>query len=302
MSADTSLKNILLLTDFSELSDNALHTAIAMCKRHGATLHMLHIIETSFIVGPTDPNASAFYMIPEPHQNGKEDLLQLENEIHEKYGINVRSYIEAGSLSDIIRNKVPEFGCELIVMSSDEVSGIKEFFFGSKAFAIIKNTNIPVLTIPGDTKIKDFKKILFPIRVVHGILDKYDLIEPIIEKNNATLSIVRLLMTKEIKKQPDMEGEINWLFKILRDNNTKHSTEFHTCRNYAKKVLEIAISEKADLIAINASLNHEWQHFFSRPYAQQIVNHSKIPVLTIRQTKDASPLFYSSSREIKPAY
>lgn len=50
----------------------------------------------------------------------------------------------------------------------------------------------------------------------------------------------------------------------------------------ASEVLETAAREETDLIAITASLDYDIRDFFIGPYTQQIVNHAKVPVLSIR--------------------
>jgi len=42
------IKNILVPVDFGENALNALETAIAIAKLHGATLHLLHVVDNSF--------------------------------------------------------------------------------------------------------------------------------------------------------------------------------------------------------------------------------------------------------------
>ncbi len=276
------LKNILVPTDFSDQSANALSTAIAMCKRHHAVLHLLYVTESSVFVSPRDVNMAAMYLIPEMEEKGAEHLARCKKSIKEKYGISVQSYLESGYPADCIRKKALELNCELIVMGSHGGSGFREFFIGSNAFHVIKNTTIPVLTIPGKKKVKEFKKILFPIRVSKGVMDKYDFIEPIIEKNKATLIIAGLSLPGEPYKLGPLDEEIRRLGKSLRSSNTQFKSEHYVCKNYAKKVLQLAKKENVDLIVINASLDHKWQQFFIGPYTQQVVNHSRVAVLSIR--------------------
>jgi len=199
-----------------------------------------------------------------------------------KADIEFKTILEFGYPADIIRDKAIELSIDLIVMGTHGASGAREFFLGSNAYNVIKNTNIPVLTIPGKKKVKEFKKILFPIRAANGILEKYNFIAPLIEKNQAELVILGLSLESEIFNMEDRRNEIFELGRRLGLNDTSFRSQFFICKNYAKKVLEIARKEKADLIAINASLDYNWRQFFVGPYTQQVVNHSKIPVLSYR--------------------
>ena len=65
-------------------------------------------------------------------------------------------------------------------------------------------------------------------------------------------------------------------------NNEFISYEIQPCSNIAEKVLQVAAQRNDDIIIINATLDAEWYKFFSGSYTQQIVNHSKIPVLSVK--------------------
>lgn len=292
----TTIKNILVPTDFSGLSVNALTTAVAMCKRHDATLHLLHVVETRFLIAPPEANMAAIYVIPQLEKTGAEQLDLLEKKIKAKQNVTIKTHIEFGVPSNSIRDKAIDLNCDLIVMGTHGASGFREFFIGSNAYSVIKNTSIPVLTIPGNKKVRDFRKILFPVRRNKGVLHKFNFIEPIIEKNNAELIIVGLSIAGEIDQPYDSNEEMKQFSQILGLANTDFTTQFFVCRNYARKVLEVAKKEKVDLIVINASLDYKWRQFFVGPYTQQVINHAKIPVLSIR-TPNAESSFTDAVKE-----
>lgn len=294
--SENTIKNILFPTDFSQLSGNALITAIAMCKRHNATLHLLHVVDNRYFIVPHEAHNSAIYLMPDLEKSGMEGLKELENQIKSKHIISIQTHLESGSPADAIGKKAVELNCELIVMGTHGASGLREFFIGSNAYAVIRNTAIPVLTVPGKKKVKGFKKILFPIRASKGIVDKYDFIVPIIEKNDAELIIAGLSLPEEPYNIDPMNEEVRELGSLLKINNTRFKSEHFLCKNYAKKVLELAKKEKADLIVINAALDYKWRQFFIGPYTQQVVNHATIPVLTIR-TPNAASAFEDAVKE-----
>jgi nucleotide-binding universal stress UspA family protein len=290
MDTSSNIRNILFPTDFTKLSNNALTTAIAMCKRHNATLHLLHVVENRFLVIPRDAYNAAVYLLPELEKTAMERLTELSEKIRTTDSVNVLIHLEFSNPADAIREKAIGLGCDLIVMGTHGASGFREFFIGSNAYAVIKNTTVPVLTVPGTRKVKEFKKIIFPIRAASGIIDKFDFIEPIIEKNKAELVILGLSLRDEIFNPAERKATTIELGRRLHLAETAYKSAFYVCKNYAKKVLEIARKEKADLIVINASLDYKWRQFFIGPYTQQVVNHAKIPVLSIRMSDEGGSL------------
>ncbi|MBS1610887.1 MAG: universal stress protein [Bacteroidetes bacterium] len=290
MDANTTLRNILLPTDFSELSRNALTSGIAMCKRHNATLHLLHVVDNRYLVVPHEAHNTTIYLMPESEKSGMTGLEKLADTIKSKNNIKVETHLDNGSPVDIIGKKAIDLHCELIVMGTHGASGMRKFFMGSTAYSVIKHTVIPVLTVPGSRKVKDFKRILFPIRASKKIIEKYGFIIPIIERNNAELIIAGLSLPDEPYSSELLNEEITELGSLLKLNGTNFKSEHFICKNYAKKVLELAKKEKADLIVINASLDYTWQQFFIGPYTQQVVNHATVPVLSIRSFPDLEAL------------
>lgn len=297
MNKNTTIKNILFPTDFSDLAGNAMVAAIAECRRHDAILHVLHVVENRLMMAPPETSMASFYVVPELEKRNSVMLDSLVAKIRKKHAIKIKPHLEFGNPADVIRDKAIELGCELIIMGTHGASGFRELFIGNTAYTLIRNTTIPVLTIPGKKKVKDFKKILFPIRAAKGILEKYDFIEPIIEKNESELTILGLSLSSEIFDITDRKNELLKLGQSLSSHNTTFRSEFHVCKNYAKKVLEIAKKQKVDLIVINATLDYTWNQFFIGPYAQQIVNHAKVPVLSIRTPGSSSEMQPASSQE-----
>lgn len=277
-----SFKNILAPTDFSELAGNAMTTAIEMCKRHNATLHMMHVLENQSLMAPPESNVPVFFNVPETEAAARKNLAAISEKIKKKHKIPVTTYLEFGLPVNAIKLKAVELACEIIILGTHGASGFRELFIGSTAFTLIRNTTIPVLTVPGKKKVKEFGKILFPIRAAKGIIEKYDFIKPIIKENDAELLILGLSLSSEIFDMEDRKKELLQMGESLGINNFSFRSEFHVCRNYAREVLKMAKKEKVNLIVINTTLDYNWREFFIGPYAQQIVNHAQVPVLSIR--------------------
>jgi len=55
--------------------------------------------------------------------------------------------------------------------------------------------------------------------------------------------------------------------------------------NLAKKAIKYAAENKCDLIVINTGHESKMTGIFLGAFAQQIVNHSKIPVLSFKHTE-----------------
>jgi nucleotide-binding universal stress UspA family protein len=283
MNVEKNIKAILFPTDFSDLSENAMLTAIAVCKRHSATLHLLHVLDLPF--------HSAVSLAHPLHQTVQsseaavtEALTTLAAFVQTQHGISPEIHLVSGSPVQLIAEKAESLDCGLIIMGTHGASGFREFFMGTTAYAVIKNSIVPVLTVPGGKVRHEFRKIIFPVRATSGILEKYDFSFPIIRENDSKVVIVCLSKPGESFEHNYLEEKLRQLTWKMQESAVPFTIQLRKCDHYAQEVLKVAKNENADLIIINATLDYKWSRFFIGPYTQQVVNHAAIPVLSIRET------------------
>ncbi|MBS1918152.1 MAG: universal stress protein [Bacteroidetes bacterium] len=284
-----SLKNILVPVNFSAPSDNALTTAIEMCRRHKAVLHLLHVKNRSFYAAPADAGISVFRIFQDTDSNELEILKHSQETIRDKYHVDVCVHLEQGNLLRVIKNKATELHCGLIVITANDSSVVKKILYGNITDSLVRYSNIPVLTVPPKHKATSFRRILFPVKTGGSVLKKYKTIEAIVEKNSSVLTITRLFLANKKREPGFIEEEMNRLIKVLASKKQTYYLRFHACKNYAKKLLEIADKESPDLIAINTSYEkNNWGNIFFGHFVQQVISHATVPVITIPENIPAS--------------
>jgi nucleotide-binding universal stress UspA family protein len=286
-----NLRHILVPIDFSEPSLNALDTAIAMAKRHGAILTVHHVAnELIPYYGSIDVLLINTPILKILHEESDLRLKTFTDELINKHQIEIHAKVTQGIVVSEICAVAESLGADLIVMGTHGASGFREFFIGTHAYEVVKRAPCPVLTVPPTGKWESFSKILFPIRNTDGALEKYDFLRKIIQKNKSVLVVLGLQDENDERAYGRIESMILRLKNMLNEDNVLYLTsqEVPSGRT-ANLVLDTAEREKNDLIAITATLDREVSEFFIGPYAQQIVNHAKVPVLSIRSVKKHSP-------------
>ncbi len=276
------IKNILVATDFTQLSENALQTAVAIAERHSAELTLLNSIEYANFMLPVEGTMATDQMITELSALNEDNLKAMAAEISQKKKLKITTHLAIGNPADEICRAAMKLKSDLIVMGTHGASGIREFFLGSNAFNVVRKTPCPVLTIPGGAARPYFKTILFPIREIEGVLDKYGFIRKIIRKNNSTLRIIGLTNDGPERNIKYLADSVSKLQLLLQEDDVISTNGYFIGDNIAGEVLKEAEKVNADLIVITAELDFKIREFFVGPFAQQIVNHSTRPVLTIR--------------------
>lgn len=275
----TQINSILIPTDFSELSESALKVGIAIAKRQNAEVTLLHVVDLLPNLLPTQ------VLLTDPLEvlsRMEEKLKELSEKIQKDTGVKAIVKALKGTPSDSICKFAYEENMSLIVMGTHGVSGLREFFIGSEAYRVVKNATCPVLTIPGKWQKTDFGKVIFPVRIDPGTLDTYFYARPIIERNNSELFILGLYERQKDIDNKEISILINKLKVQLNNDNVLFKSGITQSKDLPAKILTIAKDYEADLIILTANLDSNFKAFFVGPFVQQVVNHSRLPVLCIK--------------------
>jgi nucleotide-binding universal stress UspA family protein len=134
---------ILHPTDYSEESRPALLEACELAREKGATLVLLHVVET---LGPEKlTEGEAAKRQPEAYRRRLWDeihhVLPPDPHIHVEYVLSEESLVTA------ILRTAAERGCDLIVMATQGLTGWRRWLTGSVAEEVVRRASCPVLVI-----------------------------------------------------------------------------------------------------------------------------------------------------------
>ncbi len=140
-------KKILIATDGSEYTKNAVDYGIDLAKNTGAKLHAIYVVDTAaFASIPMDAAWESMY-----------ELLRQEGDEATKYvadkadaeGIEVDKNTIEGHPADEIIKFAEKNSMSIIVMGTLGKSGLDRFLLGSVAEKVVRNSKIPVLVVRG---------------------------------------------------------------------------------------------------------------------------------------------------------
>ena len=146
------IKKVLWPTDFSSISEKALPHVTSLTQQYQAEIHVLYVIED---IGHHEGWYGEFdkshidKIMEWVDKSAKKRL----DQVCEKYLDGCPLYIKhiaVGDPAQEILKLAEEEGIDIIVMASHGEKG--NFRFGSVAEKVIKNSKVPVTTIPVDPK------------------------------------------------------------------------------------------------------------------------------------------------------
>ncbi len=273
-----TIRKIIVPIDLSETSLNALDTAVALAKKHKASLLMLNVIESGFEFLTDGGGFSSFTNL----SNSADVLSALAGTIQHTHNIVPKVIQEEGHVSQVILKTTLLQQADLIVIGTHGASGYRDGFIGSNTYSIIKHSTCPVLTIPPKRKFLSFRKVMFPIRPVAGALSRYDVVSQFIAPN-ASLEVVGLSFRR-------METDTSVLEKILEEvkdqlemGRITTRTAWGNGNTISEDVLTYMHKSFPDLVVITSVLDVTPKPNFIGPHTQKIMNCSKVPVLSIKR-------------------
>lgn len=282
MEANTFHK-ILVATDYTDLSENAVNTAASICQRFNAGMILYHVVEDSAMEYPRELPSLNLDYTKELKNVARLQMKHRAQKVRSDYRIDVEEVISFGLVVKEITRAVSEHKPDLVVIGTHGTSGFRKFFIGSTAYRIIRHTNVAVLTIPGEGDWSHFRSILFPVRLGSSSPENYNFIRPLIKKYKSVVHVVGLTTEPTTDNMDDVFKVEQELGKRMKEDHVVFDVVNDHCDNYADRILLAAGHKNADLIVVTASLDHTIRDFFIGPFSQQILNHAKIPVLSIIQ-------------------
>ena len=138
------LRNILVATDFSECSNNALRCALGIVRRYSSKLYLLNAVHSiGFALAGTG-------VLTDASTEARRDARQLERKLIENAslaGIEHEFLVEEGRPVEVIVEIAAAKNIDLIVLGTHGRSGLSKVLLGSCAEGVLRAAVCPVLTV-----------------------------------------------------------------------------------------------------------------------------------------------------------
>lgn len=271
------MKQIIVAIDFSRCSVHALEYAVNLANRIKANILMVWV----------DNTQSAESVFPEFMISSRKEITTNFNELIQKYGSSLKEgeityKIRKGKVHQEIANQAKYSDAELIITGTHGVTGFEEFWIGSNAYRLVTYTPCPVITIRTDFKFKEtINKIVLPIDSSLETRQKLPYTTKLAKYFNSEIHIVSLYSTSIKAVRHKVDNYTLQVKKYLDEENVPSQVETIDAENITNSTIDYAKKIDADIIAIMTEQETTTSNLFLGAYAQQMVNHSPIPVLNI---------------------
>jgi len=285
-----SLANILVATDFSEVSDRALEYAIGIARRYDSRVFLTHVV-----------SLDAYRTVAA--EVGEVTIEKLRQSAEREFGYILESgrlrgiphevIIEEGTVWPTIEALTRKHNIDLVVVGTHGGGVLKKLVIGSVAEEIFRHARLPVLTVGPAVKSEvpkeeEFKNILFATEFGPGAEREAAYAFSLAQENGARLTLFNVVpylpeySTDAVtQKRQQTVRDLQELLPPEADLWCK--PEFlMAIGEPVEEILNLAKKINADLIVMGAKPRKSLAGNVPHTKASRIVTGATCPVLTIK--------------------
>lgn len=279
------MKNILIPTDFSSLTESALKVATEIARKNQAEVELLHIIEAPYLApfsvmgdfAAKDKMDDVFVLKSMEKANKK--MQQILDDVR-YVGVRFLPKIKVGDPFTHFTNHIVEEPADLIITGTEGAhSFLTGIFNTSNAEKLVMKSDCMVLSVKNIPENFKIRNVLFATNFEDDhpeFLKQINKLQDLFDFKLHLVYVKALLSPKsDLQKIKQMESDFvekhgikNYDFQIYND-----LTEYSGVTDYAKEI-------KADIIAISTH-QHRGMHLFGG-LSEDLVNYAEQPVLTFK--------------------
>jgi len=268
--------NILVPTDFSDCSKNALKYAIRIAQELKSNLTLMHgyhiPIPSAEMTVAIDPELAENYK-----KEVEEKLELLKEEIKELDSIPSNFKFVMAFAVEAIMHSIKHHDSDLVIMGTKGASGLQKVLFGSIASSIVQKSPKPVLSVPAS--FNEFELSNIAIAVDLNAIEDYhlfDLVKLLAFNHNAEIHIINVNLKHS---ETDQLIEVQKLAAFLGD--IPH--HYHVVRNkdVEQGIMEYIEKKNINLLTMIPRHHDFLERLFTKSVTKSVSTRIKIPLLTL---------------------
>ena len=278
---DPVIHNIAIATDFSPWSERAMHHAIALARKLGAILHIVHVVRrTEFPFVP-----DLMIGLDQLAERDCDDLIRRLTAAHNLDDIEHRRWSLDGEFSEVLGKFVRDHRIDLLVLGTRGRTGISKLLLGSIAQEIFHHVACPVLTIgPWSREASrqpQVRKVLFATDLSPASEAAIPYVLMAAKTWQSKIDVLHICSSGNChcQKKDDLKSRID----LRGGKATPLSVEYHLLpRRPFPAVLDFARENAEDAIILGLDPHRSLYAGPAVSHAYEIVRCAECPVLSVR--------------------
>ena len=172
----------------------------------------------------------------------------------------------------------------MIVMGTHGISGFEEFWVGSNAYRVVCKAPCPVYTVRYGYKKLKIEKIILPIDAVRETRKKVPFTADLALNTGAEIHVIAVRETNRKDIILRLEKYVDQTEEYLKNRKIRVVTDSLKGSNISDITIAYAVHNHASLISIVSNQRGTPLNLYLSTTAQEMVNHSPIPILSVHPT------------------
>lgn len=274
MSANSNveIKNVILPFDFSTSAYNSLEHAISLARKFRAELTILNVNDS--------------FSSHALHTSG-ESFLHYENTAKQKLAEITKGIFIFNTIHTLVSSAKWMKALEMLLSGKEnsmivfpmEGKSRDSFFDISNTYKVVESLMLPILIVKESQKTSDYKTITTTLDETFHTREKLPYVNIMAKAFESKVSIVGIQTHQDKDTVNHMNAILRQCAQYVSAKAREYEARMIQAKNTGADVTKSAEEDKADLLIIMNEHEKTLTNIFSSPYASQVVENSKIPVL-----------------------
>jgi nucleotide-binding universal stress UspA family protein len=273
------METILIATDFSDASRNALFYGAKLANALSAKIILLNVYPLAFPTAGT----SGIFSTQQLHQSSKQGLRDDLKWLGLKGGVQIEKCSRQGDPTHTIISFAKEVNANWIIAGTKGDNKISQKFFGGTAFSLSKSTPVALILVPEHAW---FRKpgVIALASDINSETDM-EILDPLKElwiKFHYTLHIVRVIKSgmneifERVARTAKLKRylrQLNPRFQFINDNDVAHA------------INEFSQGNEVDMIAMISQERNIFEKLFVKSNIEEMIIETQLPLIILPGTK-----------------
>ncbi|MEX1000679.1 MAG: universal stress protein [Crocinitomicaceae bacterium] len=273
------MKQVLLLTDFSNNAENAVHYGIQFFGLKDCRYILLHCLYE------TPPfNDAVVSQATEIETDVKARLAAKMASLQKVYESNLKisSRIEIGKLKFSIHQIIKDIGPDYIVVGNRKRSDLSNFLLKSNTEEVVKEANVPVLAIPESATFESLKNPVLASDLKEGKNPKlFTSIVELFRGHGCTLKILNVHQNAEILSEAEASAGIK-IDRLLGE--LPHDFYYNEHESIPEGIVQFAKQEESSMLILIARKHNLFERIFGKSVTSTMAQLADIPLLVLHES------------------
>lgn len=280
------MKKILLTTDFSENSWNAIFTALKLYANVKCEFYIVHAYEPSalnLLGSKSQQRLGVIYdSLSKYSEQELEGILKYLEINHQNPNHSFNSISKAETLEEAVTLVIAENDIELLITGTQGATGAKEVFLGSNTVKILHAIKeIPVLAVPTGFNFQKLKTVIFATDFMMSFKkNELMFLRDLASLWNAEIEVIYVAVTFNLTDSQKNNKSV--LEKRLQGLDY-HFKEVPFDTSVSKSIDTYTEGKNEAILGIIRHHHTFWQKVIGEPIVKKIAFHSGIPVVFLPQ-------------------